>query len=800
MPRPHSATQSWIERATRNPASLFVATLQDPRQRRPVPNEKIDWNNIQAWHERCTALGLTCDIVWDALTTRGEALRKIAAAGRAVPTRIGTKRGVVWDNPTQASKQLITSREARNCRGKKVFSRLPDGMRVNYRDRDNKPRSVTVYRAGYSAANATDIETMETDVRSDADLAARDGYLALAEAELRPETSTCEVFLRSLDSGLGDVISYAPDILQISLGSGRIKSRTLDGNGDVVAIALDEFVKPGNPAPAEGYGICIEAGEKRDVLLSVPVVAIAQETKALQLVDPLPPADADIGDVVSFGVLGSETMTAIITRIRPIGFTRAHLTLMPAAPGLADTGVVPPYDAQLVTALLPRERQAPWLPTLLNVRSDETVARATATGDIIVRIVVALVQPTSTAPAPAQLIVRWRPAGDTAWRRLPPVPGLAQDFEIEGIDTGDVIEIEWWSVSADNVRSDQRSPIHRHEVVGLSSLPPAPHDMRREGDKAVWSITDPPIDLAGYTVRVLPGATRSWDNASGDIMVAGQELDLTPWLGLGAVSIMVRSRDRGGRLSADYVGMTVGLGDTRAANVVQSFEQAPGFTGTITGGSIDAGVLEGDPLTSPPYLPGSGPYLPGLGPYMPTGYKSVVYVFTVTAHGAGDLVLQAPDISGAGWQLEIKRRAPAGPYLPDAGPYLPGSGPYLGAVDWRPWPGSAPMLSGETVDLRLTVFGGDVQPAVRSFNPVIDLPDREVTVAHVDIAAGGTRLPIGAGWTLVESVSGLTVEDDGGDAVYAKPIDTDPSGPLIRTFAGTGVATSGRVTATVKGY
>jgi hypothetical protein len=73
------------------------------------------------------------------------------------------------------------------------------------------------------------------------------------------------------------------------------------------------------------------------------------------------------------------------------------------------------------------------------------------------------------------------------------------------------------------------------------------------------------------------------------------------------------------------------------------------------------------------------------------------------------------------------------------------------------------------------------------------------TLANVAISSGGTRLAPAKSYGTVKSVH-LTVVADGGTAVSGKQEDTQATGPLVKTYDGTGVAVNGHVNARIEGY
>jgi hypothetical protein len=54
----NSGTETWVERATQNPASSFRFCLQGNGMNEPLPDARIDIDTLQEWHEFCEEKGL----------------------------------------------------------------------------------------------------------------------------------------------------------------------------------------------------------------------------------------------------------------------------------------------------------------------------------------------------------------------------------------------------------------------------------------------------------------------------------------------------------------------------------------------------------------------------------------------------------------------------------------------------------------------------------------------------------------------------------------------------------------------
>lgn len=92
-------TQTWITRATQNPASLYRLVLQGVQNQKALANSRIDLLNLQYWHTYCTTQAWKFNKYIDYTATVDDLLREIAAAARSAFSRIDSKVGVIIDEP-----------------------------------------------------------------------------------------------------------------------------------------------------------------------------------------------------------------------------------------------------------------------------------------------------------------------------------------------------------------------------------------------------------------------------------------------------------------------------------------------------------------------------------------------------------------------------------------------------------------------------------------------------------------------------------------------------------------------------
>jgi len=376
---------AWVEQITQNPASLFREVYQGAANARPLLDARLDLTGLQAWHDFCVTNGFTFNSVIDFETTVEELLNDIASAGRASPTLIDGKRSVVIDQLQNTPVQHFSPRNTLGYKGNKIFKEIPEAWRVRFVNQDQgyKQDERIIPFDGFTETTATKFAGLEFSGVTDPALIHKHAKYNEAVVKLRPETHTFNADMEHLVCKRGDLIQFSHDVPLFGAGSGRIKTVSIDGSGNMTGVTLDEAL---TMATSTSYSLRFRTPTNGSLLENV--VSTAGEFTAFTFVTAIPAANPQpqVGNMALFGVMGSESVQMIVKSIRPGDELSAELTCVDAAPAVhtADQGTIPTFNSQITPPASITQ------PVVINVRSDSTVAFINPDGTPEIQILVSL--------------------------------------------------------------------------------------------------------------------------------------------------------------------------------------------------------------------------------------------------------------------------------------------------------------------------------------------------------------------------------------------------------------------------
>ena len=323
-----TAWRNWV--VTSNPAPHFRDVMAGWQNLDPVPLPIIDDAGLLSWRSACTTLGYQVNALIEDATV-DDVLRIVASCGYAKPYQSEIW-GVIrdYDRSAEAPVQIFTPRNSRNFQWTKAFARLPDGLRINFRDatRDFDSHQITVFRPGVSNDSSRLEQVTIEGLVQEAEVTARANY-DLDTLKLRSIFYTLEAPAEAIICRRGDLVGVQHDALEIYSGSARVIDMAFDGSGNITTLKLDGAV-PVRTNATDVLGSAdilaepdiLNLGQKSGAMIrragSITVHALAGatgETDTLTFASAISPTGISIGTLVSVGPLASEVRRLIVKEI-----------------------------------------------------------------------------------------------------------------------------------------------------------------------------------------------------------------------------------------------------------------------------------------------------------------------------------------------------------------------------------------------------------------------------------------------------------------------------------------------------
>jgi hypothetical protein len=375
-------TLTWVERPTRNPASLLRHILQHPANAQRVPDSQIDLDALVDWHNFCRTNQFMFDAVISQQRSLLDVMRDVCAAGRASPTIRDGKWSVVIDRPRTVIAQHFTPHNSWGFEATRALPNLPHAFRVQFAnsERAYQPDEMIVYNDGYSASNATFFEGLELPGVTTKAAIYKHARFHLAQLKLRPEVYTINADIEHLICTRGDLVRVTHDVPLWGIGSGRINDRV---SGTV--LELDE------PVPMDAgvqYTIRIRLESGSSITRTVEAATTDGYYSTITLTSSVTTTQGKAGNLFMFGSLSAESVELIVLAIEPAENMTARLTLVDYSPDIydSDTGPIPDFDSQITLPVKLQQETIKDRPRITGIVSNESVLVVLAPGSYQVRL------------------------------------------------------------------------------------------------------------------------------------------------------------------------------------------------------------------------------------------------------------------------------------------------------------------------------------------------------------------------------------------------------------------------------
>jgi hypothetical protein len=564
-------TDTWIKRATRNPASIARYILQGPENPQPLTNSEINLTELADFHDWCRINGMTYEAgPMSDQRSVDDLLRDVLAAGRASRTERDGKWTVVIDrereNPLEEVTDCFTAHDSWGFAWERNYPIIPHAIRVNFTNRlkGYQPDERIVYADGYNANNATLFESWAYPGVTHPDRIFKDARFQLACLVHRSERFTANKIWDHFKTTRGDLVLANHRTAKFGLASGRVRERV---SGTEV-----DLWEPVPMQAGEAYVIGFWADDGSYIERQVVAVDTDDYYYTVTLASSATAAQVVSGNMFQFGTLENGSGVILIAEgVRPSEGMSAQFDFTAYAPAVfsSDSEAIPPFDSQITLPAGLNRARITQTPTLATVVSDEQVLRVN--GVAIEYIIRATFESAVTLPEDVvQIEAQIQPSGlDEGWKTTAIVPfGLAVDFT--GVNAGSTYDLRFRYRGASGAFGIWSEPV-AHTVVGLTDLEPVTGlqlVVQNGVQKMIW--TQPANGVlvpADYEVRV-------GNSAIAGTRIANTVLPELHLLGDGHYWVAARYLTRAGQyVFTDWSNLLV-EGATLVQNVVATFDEA----------------------------------------------------------------------------------------------------------------------------------------------------------------------------------------------------------------------------------
>lgn len=794
-------TDSWVERISNNPASLFRHVLQGPAMADEyrVDDRHIDIKKLQDWHNYCRVQGFTYFKVVGADSTLSvyELLTEIASAGYAKPVLRPEEGGIwsVWvDEPQTSVMQHFTEHNTWGVKWTKNTISIPHAIRATFvnKDKGYEQDTVTVYVDGHDESTATRFENWDTNYFkgvTDIKQVQRICRRSLAFAKLRPESLSFMCAMEYVTSQVGDLVRVTNSFVQWGLGSGWITEVFKNEDGDAIGLRLSDSV---TKTRGGMFSIRVRKAAEKGTSFKMSIAASDVDEQVYEVYFPSPVSEGypEVGDLYQYGFFDRESHECLITSIVPEAGDVARITVCDYSPEIydIDDGPLPDYDAGISQPPKLPGSSITAQPVVVEVISDESVLVVGADGSLTPRIAVVWARPEYCESSVSHIQFRYRVSANGIPSGDPSDTGVSEEgatteagsWSITGTTPIDdttvflypVMELYRYDVEARFVTSmgvtgQWKRMCSNYAVIGRTTPPPPPDMVYLEGYIVRIQQSNRPVDVVGHEIWIGYDADDPFSYAkkvSSPYVTDGQ-FDVTPYAG-NARQIFVRTIDVVG-LTSNPVRVVIDYGDEPIGNVVFSISERDDnkWSGTIVGGYLlfnslfsnstaklwpvpevvedEDGVTR--ELTEPSELPiWNHTYMWPVGVAEQMSYTWRMYV-PVSFKDTRVSVL--PEYE-SGKVLSIEMRSVLVPALWGLdGSKLwehNGKNPLwidVQLAEWKLFPNNYKTNGGEIIEFRLTMSPGEAARVI-DIVTVFDVPDKEWVLSDIEVPVEGVYVEI----------------------------------------------------------
>ncbi len=231
----------WAEwTTTSNPAPHFKDVLDGLLAAEPIAAELIDNDSLVEWREACMYGDFTCDMICEGGGV-ADVLTTMAGCGYARP-RMSETWGVIrdYDRSAEEPVQIFTSRNSRGLTMSKAMPKLPDALRVTFKDASNKDadKEIVVWRPGREGKPRPKIESATYDGIATEAAARQRALYDFGQMQWRSAFWNFDAPAEAAKARRGSLIAVNHAVLDRYQASARIRDTEIV-DGALTALLLD---------------------------------------------------------------------------------------------------------------------------------------------------------------------------------------------------------------------------------------------------------------------------------------------------------------------------------------------------------------------------------------------------------------------------------------------------------------------------------------------------------------------------------------------------------------------------------
>jgi len=346
----------WTDTVTNNPAWIYADIIQGNATNNPLADARMDLSIIKDFADFCDAGSYAFNAVIDTQKSTYELLRAVTAAGQGSFAFNESDYSAVWDTTDSTVVQMFTPRNSWGYTCSRDTFERPHAFKVGFINEDSgyQQDERIVYDDGYSVDGAgtddtaTRFEKMDFIGVTAPDQIWKLGRYQMAACRLRPEVHTLNTDFEHLRCTRGDLVRVNHDVIKWGTGFARVVSATVAAN--VVTIIVDSEL---TMTDDYSYAARIRFADGTNEYMLIETNAGDQTTIVTRANAAYTTPSG--GELITFGVQGTESVECIVSNIVPGDDLSAKLTLVEYNPAIytAYSGTIPDFDTHINTPPIP---------------------------------------------------------------------------------------------------------------------------------------------------------------------------------------------------------------------------------------------------------------------------------------------------------------------------------------------------------------------------------------------------------------------------------------------------------------